>query len=60
MKRREFISLLVGAAAAARPVTTRAQGQRTRPLLGWLGGSSPAIGKRNLDVFLQRLKEHVY
>jgi ABC-type uncharacterized transport system substrate-binding protein len=59
MRRREFITLL-GGAAVAWPVVARAQQLRTRPLLGWLGGSTPEMGGPNLNYFLQGLREHGY
>ena len=56
MKRREFIAGLSG--AAAWPVVARAQQARPRPLVGWLGAATPKLGARNLDAFLQGLREH--
>ena len=56
MRRREFIALL---GAAAWPLAARAQ-QRQRPLVGWLGGGSQAIGARNVNAFLHGLREHGY
>ncbi len=59
MKRREFITML-GGAAAAWPMVARAQQARTRPLVGWLGGSTRAAAVRNHSAFLQGLREHGY
>jgi putative ABC transport system substrate-binding protein len=58
MKRREFIALIGG--ATAWPLAARTQQLRTRPLLGWLGGSTPEMGRLNLNYFLQGLREHGY
>ena len=57
MRRREFITL-IGGAAAAWPVAGSAQQARPRPLVGWLGGATPKLGARNHDAFLQGLREH--
>ena len=59
MRRREFISLVSGAAVSW-PLAARAQQSRRRPLVGWLGGSSRAIATRNLNAFLQGLQDHGY
>jgi putative ABC transport system substrate-binding protein len=61
MKRREFISL-VGGAAIAWPLVARGQAARKRPLVGWLGGGSPheQVAMRNRDAFVQGLGEHGY
>src|SRR5437762_2450665 len=58
MRRREFIAGLGG--AAAWPLAARAQPVRTRPLVGWLGGSTRVAAVRNHNAFLQGLREHGY
>ena len=51
VRRRDFITLIGGAAAAC-PLAVRAEPTK-QPLIAWLGGSSPAMGARNLNAFLQ-------
>jgi hypothetical protein len=58
MKRREFISLL-GGAAAAWPITTRAQ-QPAMPVVGVLGGHTRAQWQPFVAAFHQGLKEAGY
>jgi putative tryptophan/tyrosine transport system substrate-binding protein len=55
MKRREFITLL-GGAAAAWPVAARAQ-QARLPTIGFLGTGTPSSHGQWLAAFVQRLRE---
>ena len=59
--RREFITLLGGAAAAAWPLAARAQqAARERPLIGFLSPSSKAAGQRFYSGFPAGMRELGY
>ena len=56
MRRREFIKLLVGA-AAVRPLAARAQQSAKLPIIGFLGGTTASAMRAWTDAFVQRLRE---
>jgi putative ABC transport system substrate-binding protein len=56
MRRREFITLL-GGAAAAWPVAARAQQTGKLPTIGFLGGTTPSAAGQGVAAFVQRLRE---
>ena len=56
MKRREFITLL-GGAAVAWPLAARAQQPGKLPSIGYLGSATPATQGQWVSAFVQRLRE---
>ena len=56
MQRRELITL-VGGAAAAWPIATRAQQPARLPTIGYLSSGTPSSAKDWIDAFVQRLSE---
>jgi putative ABC transport system substrate-binding protein len=59
MRRREFISLL-GGAAAAWPLSASAQQTGKVSRIGYLGASSASLERRDLDAFRQTLRDLGY
>src|ERR1700716_683201 len=56
MRRREFISLLGGAAAGG-PLAARAQQSGKVPRIGYLGVSSPSLEPHYVEAFRQKLRD---
>ena len=56
MKRREFITLL-GGAAAAWPHVARAQQPGKSPTIGFMGSTTPQVAAQWVAAFVQRLRE---
>ena len=54
--RREFISLL-GGAAAAWPLAARAQQAGKPPTIGFMGSTTPSVAAQWVASFVQRLRE---
>jgi putative ABC transport system substrate-binding protein len=59
MRRREFIALM-GGAAAAWPLAARAQQATGRPLIGVLSPTSPAAATRNIEALREGLRDLGY
>jgi hypothetical protein len=59
VKRRDFITLL-GGAAAAWPITARAQQPGKRSRIGYLGVSSSSLEPHYVDAFRQKLRDLGY
>jgi putative tryptophan/tyrosine transport system substrate-binding protein len=56
LRRREFISLL-GGAAAVWPLAAHAQQSRKLPTIGFLGANTASFERASTDAFVQRLRE---
>jgi hypothetical protein len=56
VKRREFITLL-GGAAVAWPLAARAQQPGKLPIIGFLGANTPSVQSHWIAAFVQRLRE---
>ena len=56
MRRREFISL-IGGVAAAWPLSARGQQPAKAPIIGFLGASTASAGNQWAAAFVQRLRE---
>ena len=57
IRRREFIALVSGVAAAAWPLPARVQQVAKRPTIGFLGTNTPLAQERWTAAFVQRLHE---
>src|SRR5215471_4253962 len=57
-KRREFITLIGGAASVAWPLAARAQQAGKLPTIGLMGANSPSVESRWVGPFVRRLHEH--
>jgi putative ABC transport system substrate-binding protein len=57
MRRREFITLVAGIAAATQPLSARAQQPPKVPRIGFLGAGTSSVWSQWTAAFVQRLRE---
>jgi ABC-type uncharacterized transport system substrate-binding protein len=57
MRRRDFVALLGGGAAAAWPLSARGQQMGKRPIIGFLGANTPSAQSQWTAAFVQRLRD---
>ena len=57
IRRRDFVILIGGCAAAAWPAVARAQQTGKLPTIGYLGATTPSAESQRVATLVQRLRE---